>query len=258
MKFSEAIKTCLIDKYADFSGRASRSEYWYFILFFTICYIPLAIIDSKIFDILYDLIGMPRTWYGLFLYSPLTLFFAISMTVPSFAATVRRLHDTNLSGWFVLVLMIPIFGAIAGVILMCRRSVDGQNNYDVINKPNAPFTNTILNRGPAYQSNSVQSPQITNLEYLEKLHQLKEKGILSEEEFRMQRNQLLGLKEPDPMPTKNSDTKVDLIEAAEPSASEAPPVKDSIHAIRRLHALKENGAITVSEFESAKTRILGI
>lgn len=86
MNFKNAIKTCLKDKYANFSGRASRSEFWFFYLFLLIGY---GIAISTIFISIKLFIGIISL-------------FVIAMIIPSIAVTVRRLHDINKSGWFII------------------------------------------------------------------------------------------------------------------------------------------------------------
>ena len=86
MNFKNAIKTCLKDKYANFKGRASRSEFWFFYLFLVIGY---AISISTIFISIKLSIGIMSI-------------FVLAMIIPSLAVTVRRLHDINKSGWFIL------------------------------------------------------------------------------------------------------------------------------------------------------------
>ena len=86
MNFKNAIKTCLKDKYANFKGRASRSEFWFFYLFLVIGY---AITISTIFISIKLFIGILSI-------------FILAMIIPSIAVTVRRLHDINKSGLFIL------------------------------------------------------------------------------------------------------------------------------------------------------------
>ena len=86
MNFKNAITTCLKDKYANFNGRASRSEFWFFYLFLLISY---AILISFVAVSLYLFMWL----FGIF---------AFAMIIPSLAVTVRRLHDVNKSGWFIL------------------------------------------------------------------------------------------------------------------------------------------------------------
>ena len=86
MNFTEAIKTCLIKKYSSFSGRASRSEFWFFYLFLFIGYIICVTLMIAISFNLFWLMGL----------------FVIGMIIPGLAVTARRLHDLNKSGWFQL------------------------------------------------------------------------------------------------------------------------------------------------------------
>ena len=86
MNFKNAIKTCLKDKYANFKGRASRSEFWFFYLFLLIGY---AIAISTMFISIKLFIGILSI-------------FILAVIIPSLAVTVRRLHDVNKSGWFIL------------------------------------------------------------------------------------------------------------------------------------------------------------
>ncbi|MFL6728510.1 MAG: DUF805 domain-containing protein [Sphingomicrobium sp.] len=78
-------------KYADFSGRAPRAEYWWFYLGTIVVQIPLSIAD--------EVFG---TW------SPLSTLFSVATLIPWLAVTVRRLHDTNRSGWWLLALFLPL------------------------------------------------------------------------------------------------------------------------------------------------------
>ena len=86
MNFSESIKTCLTKKYLSFSGRASRSEFWFFYLFVLIGYIICFTLIMAVSFKLFWLMGA----------------FMIGMILPSLGVSVRRLHDVNKSGWFLL------------------------------------------------------------------------------------------------------------------------------------------------------------
>ena len=86
MNFTNSIKTCLAKKYANFSGRASRSEFWFFYLFILIGYLISFTIMMTISFKLFWLMGV----------------FGLTMVIPTFAVTARRLHDINKSGWFQL------------------------------------------------------------------------------------------------------------------------------------------------------------
>lgn len=94
MGFADAVKTALT-KYVVFSGRARRSEYWWFTLFLLVVYVVAAIVDG--------LLGTYPLVYGLVI---------LGLLLPSIAVGVRRLHDTDRSGWFYLLSLIPLVGAI--------------------------------------------------------------------------------------------------------------------------------------------------
>lgn len=108
MTFIESIRTCLT-KYADFNGRASRSEYWWFILFTCLVSIALSMVDSS---------GLTGT------------LFYLAVLLPSLGVAARRLHDTNRSGWFLLLNLIPIIGWIILIIWYLQKSQEGTNQYD--------------------------------------------------------------------------------------------------------------------------------
>ena len=97
MTFSNAVETCLSKKYATFSGRASRSEYWWFGLFVFFAFIASMLIGALI---------SPSIM--MFLYVILLVVFFI----PSLAVLVRRLHDTGRSGWWALINLVPYVGGI--------------------------------------------------------------------------------------------------------------------------------------------------
>jgi uncharacterized membrane protein YhaH (DUF805 family) len=98
-----------LQKYADFSGRASRAEYWWFVLALIVCYVIVNIVES--------LLGTNRMIMGV--YGPLLLLLWLGTLVPQIAVSVRRLHDTNRSGWWMLLLAPYVVGlAMAGPALM--------------------------------------------------------------------------------------------------------------------------------------------
>ncbi len=106
MAFGEAIKVCLTQKYATFTGRATRAEYWWFMLFTLLCSAAAFLLDP----VLPSLVD-------------------IAFLLPSIAVSVRRLHDINKSGWFYLFWFIPIVGWIILLIWFCTPSAAGVNRY---------------------------------------------------------------------------------------------------------------------------------
>lgn len=88
-------KRPVVEKYADFTGRAPRAEYWWYVLAIIILSIVARIIDS--------ILGMKIAGP----YGPLSLIVLLGLLVPNLAVSVRRLHDTSRSGWWILLPMIP-------------------------------------------------------------------------------------------------------------------------------------------------------
>jgi uncharacterized membrane protein YhaH (DUF805 family) len=108
----------VLKKYAEFNGRARRKEYWFFFLISTVISIILAVIDS--------FTGIISEEAGLGLLSGI---YALAVLIPGLSVTVRRLHDTDRSGWWILIGLIPIIGGIALLIFMVLDSTPGGNQY---------------------------------------------------------------------------------------------------------------------------------
>ncbi len=97
-------------KYADFTGRARRKEFWMFVLFYFIFSIVLGIIDG--------IIGVQL----------LGLLFSLGSLIPSLAIGARRLHDTGRSGWWQLLYLIPLIGLIIMIVFLVQDS-QADNEY---------------------------------------------------------------------------------------------------------------------------------
>ncbi|MFC4261652.1 DUF805 domain-containing protein [Ferruginibacter yonginensis] len=109
MNFIDAVKKCL-NNYANFNGRARRSEYWWFFLFNILIGIVAGIIDVAIFGKGPEDVGILGTTTSL------------ALLLPNLAVAVRRVHDVGKSGWFIL---IPIYN----LILVCTEGDMGSNEY---------------------------------------------------------------------------------------------------------------------------------
>lgn len=105
----------VLKQYAVFSGRARRKEYWYFLLFSIIASIILSIIDG----LLMATIGIA----GLY------VIYSLGIIIPSLAVSVRRLHDTGRSGWWLFINLIPLIGAIVFLVFMVQDSQADENQY---------------------------------------------------------------------------------------------------------------------------------
>jgi len=117
MGFQDAIRTCF-SKYATFSGRAPRSEFWWFFLFLLLGNILFSIIDGVIFG---TIEGQQITVLG--------AIFSLAVILPSIAVGVRRLHDKDMSGWWYLLVLIPILGALVLLFFFVQKGTDGPNRF---------------------------------------------------------------------------------------------------------------------------------
>ncbi|WP_137224163.1 MULTISPECIES: DUF805 domain-containing protein [Shewanella] len=104
-----------LKKYADFTGRARRKEYWMFILIYTIINVILAVLGLD----------------------TISAIVSLGLLVPSLSIAARRLHDTGRSGWWQLILLIPIIGLIVLIVFLAQDS-HGTNDYGVNPKLGVP------------------------------------------------------------------------------------------------------------------------
>jgi uncharacterized membrane protein YhaH (DUF805 family) len=102
----------VLTKYAVFDGRARRTEYWMYTLFNVLIAVGLSLIDR--------LFGQHHFLYSLYL---------LAVLLPSVGVSIRRLHDTDRSGWWLLLAFVPVVGAIVLLVLMCMDSQPGGNEY---------------------------------------------------------------------------------------------------------------------------------
>ena len=111
MSFVDAIKS-VFSQYANFSGRARRSEYWYYVLCYAIISIVINLLSqaSSVFAIIGTVVGL-------------------ALICPTVAVEIRRLHDIGKSGWYLLFNLIPLVGAIILIVWFCKDSEPGDNMY---------------------------------------------------------------------------------------------------------------------------------
>lgn len=102
----------LKNRYATFSGRARRKEYWMFFLFNLLIAIGLSILEA--------IVGLPGILGGLY---------ALAVLIPNIAVTVRRLHDTGRTGWWILIALVPFIGWIILIVFMVLDGQPGDNAY---------------------------------------------------------------------------------------------------------------------------------
>ena len=113
MDFGQAISNGL-QNYATFTGRAARSEYWYWALFYFIVLFVTALIDAFLFP--------TNDW------SPVNTIAGLGLLIPSLAVSVRRLHDIDRTAWWLL-LMLTIIGSLLLLFWAFLKGTDGPNQY---------------------------------------------------------------------------------------------------------------------------------
>jgi uncharacterized membrane protein YhaH (DUF805 family) len=119
MSFADAVRSAL-SKYVTFSGRARRSEFWWFALFSIIVSIVASVLDRIMGTAFVSILA------------------GLALLLPSLAVTVRRLHDTGRSGWWILIGIIPLIGAIVLLVFECQDSQPGSNSHGASPKPTGP------------------------------------------------------------------------------------------------------------------------
>lgn len=108
------------DNYANFDGRARRREYWMFYLANVVFYAGMMILGA--------ILGSIISILGILVFVIMSLA-GLALFVPSLALTVRRLHDTGKSGWFVFISLIPLIGGIWLLILLVTEGISEDNEY---------------------------------------------------------------------------------------------------------------------------------
>ena len=115
MSFTKSVGTCF-RKYVNCNGRASRSEYWWFQLFLNVTLWPASFVDTNFFD-------TPVQQAG-----PFWLILALAILLPSICVSIRRLHDVNKSGWWILIAFTCV-GLIPLLIWFISKGSDSPNDY---------------------------------------------------------------------------------------------------------------------------------
>jgi uncharacterized membrane protein YhaH (DUF805 family) len=112
MDFATAVRTVLMEKYMKFDGRARRSEYWWYVLAIVIVALILALIDNLVLGV--SLLG--GIW-------------SLATLLPSLAVAIRRLHDLDKSGWWLLLAFVPIVGGLVLLYWFCQPGTPGDNQF---------------------------------------------------------------------------------------------------------------------------------
>lgn len=126
-KIQAVFKECMMTKCMTFSGRMGRKDFWIFYSLLIVLYVSLTLLDV--------LLGWYHEGLGLGVVSGITFILTV---IPSIAATIRRLHDTNRSGWWYLISFIPLIGVGILFVLAALKGTDGSNRYGEIPEPIQP------------------------------------------------------------------------------------------------------------------------
>jgi len=111
----------VLKKYAVFDGRARRKEYWMFVLFNVIASIILSILD-KILGLDFGSGSTSSSGW-------LSTIYSLAVLLPTIGVAIRRMHDTNRSGWWILINLVPCIGWIWFIVLAAEEGVAGDNQY---------------------------------------------------------------------------------------------------------------------------------
>ena len=116
-----------LKRYADFSGRSRRKEYWMFLLFEIILFTIVGLVAGMLFG--FGDPGDPATGMLGGAAMIMLLLLGLGLFIPALAVTVRRFHDQDKSGWFVLLTFIPYLGSLILIIFMCLEGTKGPNRF---------------------------------------------------------------------------------------------------------------------------------
>lgn len=105
----------VLKKYAVFDGRSGRAEYWFFVLFNILVAIVLGVIDG--------VLGTAPMLGGLY---------SLAVLLPGLGVTIRRLHDTDKSGWWILIVLVPLIGGLILLFFMIQEGTRGDNRYGAV------------------------------------------------------------------------------------------------------------------------------
>ena len=135
MSFTDAVQNVVMNNYANWDGRASRSEYWWFVLFGALVGFVTGTIDGFVFGGEYS----DPTW--------ISTLVSLALLLPNFCVSVRRLHDLGKSGWWLLIAIIPIVNFIGIFVILVFTLMEGEEHPNQYG--NVP-TNTIEQGGNVY------------------------------------------------------------------------------------------------------------
>lgn len=113
MGFMEAVQTVITKRFADFQGRSQRAEYWWFFLF-----------NILLQFVLMAIVAIMPTIGGI-----LALLVILALIIPGIAVTIRRFHDLDKSGWWILISFVPFLGVILLIYWFTQKGTSGENRF---------------------------------------------------------------------------------------------------------------------------------
>ncbi len=128
MSFMDAVKN-VYRNYVTFSGRAPRSEYWWYILFSVLVSIVIMIVEGALGLGQGNFSSGDGGFSANYAGGPLSFIWSLGNLLPSLAVGVRRLHDTDRSGWWLLLALVPVIGAIVLIVFFATKGTGGGNRF---------------------------------------------------------------------------------------------------------------------------------
>jgi uncharacterized membrane protein YhaH (DUF805 family) len=119
-----------LKRYFDFKGRSRRKEFWMFVLFGIIAGVAATIVDASLgYGSVSSSVGDGSANFAFESNGPVVIIVWLALLIPSIACAVRRLHDTDRSGWWLLLIFIPIIGWIVLIVFYCLDGTSGTNRF---------------------------------------------------------------------------------------------------------------------------------
>ena len=119
-----------LKRYFDFGGRSRRKEYWMFVLFTVIAGIAAAIVDNLLgYGSSFRYATSDAVGAGVSSSGPVNAIVSLGLFIPSLSVAFRRLHDTDRSAWWLLLVFVPILGWIALLVFYCQEGTRGPNRF---------------------------------------------------------------------------------------------------------------------------------
>lgn len=161
--------------YFDFSTRTSRYDFWmYCLIYFVLVFIG-SVIDLSFFTNEDQPMG------------PITTIITLVNIIPSISLSVRRLHDTDRSGWMIFIALIPLIGSIALLVFYCQQSQAGSNRFGA--NPYGVGSND--QNFSSYNHNKAPAMDVLPIDELEKINALRKSGAITDIEFEVMKKKLL-------------------------------------------------------------------